>query len=137
MKLLMAMSSDRRGLRSAGGLRSSPGKFTSTATPLRDIDAREIQLERSAEVIQGQVEYPVSLEAAKAALKKVSVQDKKEVRTLVSGRGSPSPKNYLQHLRDANVASAAGSGYGQGHRPRTAPTVETLTGKWIADDFLS
>ncbi|GMI07207.1 hypothetical protein TrLO_g11052 [Triparma laevis f. longispina] len=124
MKLLMAMSEGRSRPNTSGHL---------PTVPLRDLDSTQIQLERNAAVIQSQVEYPVSLSAAKAALKKVSVQDKKVVNKLISSRGSPSPKNYLQHIRDVKM----GQQRLQSHRPKTAPTVETLTGKWIADDFLS
>ena len=129
MKLLMAMSEGRtRMLHSAGGGLPSPN---------HGVDAREMQLERSAAVIQGQVEFPVSLDAAKAALKKVSGGGEKgAVHKLISSRGSPSPKNYLQQVRDQRNHKNNQESSGYGHRPKTAPTVTTLKGKWLADDFL-
>jgi hypothetical protein len=111
-------------------------------------NAAQMQFERNAEVIRGQMNYPVSMSAAKQALRKVE-QDREIVTRLPSSRQSPSPINYLQKVRDdrnklglmrydgdwdgdADVV-AGGAG-----RPRTAPppSSSVLFEKWAVDEQL-
>ena len=106
--------------------------------------------ERSAEIIQDQVDFPVSLGAARLALKSVQIAKTELVTRLPSSRMSPSPMNYLQKVRDdrerlerARYEDIAGElgveGMTSLSRPSTAPPPSSslLAQKWRVDEKLS
>ena len=81
---------------------------------------------RSAEVVQAQMPYPVSLEAATLALERAEggmvAKGGKMTRAVMSSRLSPSPKNYMVG-RPVTAPVPA----------RPGPGREELVEKWVKD----
>jgi hypothetical protein len=113
-------------------------------------NALDTQFDRNADIIRNQIEFPVSMSAARLALMKVTTANKEIITRLPSSRLSPSPVNYLQKIRDDremlgmmrypeefyDMADISGMGGSLGRRPVTAPNPPSstvLTEKWLLD----